>query len=56
MQVIVDTREHASEWNRISKQFDELGVKYFRLLFGKLNESTLFKLITPVFGIKGIDI
>ena len=26
------------------------------LLFGKLNESTLFKLITPVFGIKGIDI
>ena len=30
MQIIVDTREHASEWDRISKQFDELGVKYFR--------------------------
>jgi len=30
MQIIVDTREHASEWFRISKQFDELGVKYFR--------------------------
>lgn len=30
MQIIVDTREHASEWNRISKQFDELEVKYFR--------------------------
>lgn len=26
------------------------------VLFGKLNESTLFKLITPVFGIKCIDI
>ena len=25
-----DTREHQSEWNRIRKQFDELGVKYFR--------------------------
>lgn len=30
MQIVVDTREHASEWKRISKQFDELGVKYFR--------------------------
>lgn len=30
MQIIVDTREHQSEWNRISKQFDESGVKYFR--------------------------
>ena len=30
MQIIVDTREHQSEWKRISKQFDELGVKYFR--------------------------
>lgn len=30
MQIIVDTREHQSEWSRISKQFDELGVKYFR--------------------------
>lgn len=30
MQIIVDTREHQSEWNRISKQFDELEVKYFR--------------------------
>lgn len=26
----VDTREHKSEWERIQKQFDELGVKYFR--------------------------
>lgn len=30
MQIQVDSREHASEWNRISKQFDELEVKYFR--------------------------
>lgn len=30
MQIIVDTREHKSEWNRIGKQLDELGVKYFR--------------------------
>lgn len=30
MQIVVDTREHKSEWDRISKQFDELGVKYFR--------------------------
>lgn len=28
--VQVDTREHKSEWERIQKQFDELGVKYFR--------------------------
>ena len=26
----VDTREHKSEWERISKQFDELEIKYFR--------------------------
>lgn len=25
-----DTREHRSEWERISSQFDSLGVKYFR--------------------------
>ena len=28
--VQVDTREHKSEWERVQKQFDELGVKYFR--------------------------
>lgn len=26
----VDTREHKSQWERIQKQFDGLGVKYFR--------------------------
>ena len=26
----VDTREHKSEWDRIQKQLDDLGVKYFR--------------------------
>ena len=30
MVVNVDTREHASEWRRIQKQFDKLGVQYFR--------------------------
>ena len=30
MTIQVDTREHTSEWNRIKKQFDDLGVKYFR--------------------------
>ena len=30
MQVQVDTREHKSEWERIQKQFDALGVQYFR--------------------------
>lgn len=30
MRIQVDSREHISEWNRISKQFDALGVKYFR--------------------------
>ena len=30
MNIQVDSREHASEWERISKQFDALGVKYFR--------------------------
>ena len=25
-----DTREHKSEWDRIQKQFNDLGVKYFR--------------------------
>mgnify|MGYP002622091925 CR=1 FL=1 len=30
MQIQVDTREHAKEWERISRQFDALGVRYFR--------------------------
>lgn len=30
MNIQVDSREHASEWERISKQFDAIGVKYFR--------------------------
>lgn len=30
MELIVDTREHASEWERIKAQFDELGIKYWR--------------------------
>jgi len=30
MQIQADTREHKSEWERISKQFDALGVQYFR--------------------------
>lgn len=30
MQIQVDTREHLSEFERISKQFDALGVNYFR--------------------------
>ena len=30
MQIQVDSREHKKEWERISKQFDALGVKYFR--------------------------
>lgn len=30
MQVQVDTREHAKEWERIRGQFDALGVQYFR--------------------------
>lgn len=30
MQIQVDTREHKSEWLRIQKQFDKLGVSYFR--------------------------
>ena len=30
MFVICDTREHKTEWNRISKQFDELGISYDR--------------------------
>lgn len=30
MNIQVDSREHESEWKRISKQFDALGVKYFR--------------------------
>lgn len=30
MELIVDTREHDSEWVRIKAQFDELGIKYFR--------------------------
>lgn len=30
MTIQVDSREHASEWKRIQKQFDDLGVQYFR--------------------------
>lgn len=30
MTIQVDTREHASEWSRIQKQFDKLGVQYVR--------------------------
>jgi len=30
MQVQVDTREHAKEWERINGKFDALGVQYFR--------------------------
>lgn len=30
LMIQVDSREHLSEWERIQKQFDELGVKYFR--------------------------
>lgn len=30
MQIQVDSREHKSEWERISAQFDALGVRYFR--------------------------
>lgn len=30
MQIQVDTREHKSEWERISKQFDDLDISYFR--------------------------
>ena len=30
MNIQVDSREHKSEWERIQKQFDTLGVKYFR--------------------------
>lgn len=30
MQIQVDTREHTKEWERIQKQFDELGIQYFR--------------------------
>lgn len=30
MQIQADTREHKTEWERISKQFDALGVQYFR--------------------------
>lgn len=30
MTVQVDTREHKKEWERIQKQFDSIGVKYFR--------------------------
>lgn len=30
MQIQVDTREHATEWARIQKQFDAMGVQYFR--------------------------
>lgn len=30
MQIQVDTREHAKEWERIKGQFDTMGVQYFR--------------------------
>lgn len=30
MTINVDTRERASEWSRIQKQFDKLGLQYFR--------------------------
>ena len=30
MTINVDTREHQSEWNRIQKQFDDIGIQYFR--------------------------
>ena len=30
MTIQVDTREHESEWKRIQRQFDRLGVEYFR--------------------------
>jgi len=30
MQIQVDTREHRQEWQRIQKQFDKLGIRYFR--------------------------
>lgn len=30
MDIIVDTREHDSEWERIKEQFDSLDVRYFR--------------------------
>lgn len=30
MQIQVDTREHAKEWERIMTQFDSLSVQYFR--------------------------
>lgn len=30
MQIQVDTREHAKEWERIKGKFDALGVQYFR--------------------------
>ena len=30
MEIQVDSREHAKEWERISKQFDKMGIKYFR--------------------------
>lgn len=30
MTINVDTREHQSEWNRIQKQFDNIGIQYFR--------------------------
>lgn len=30
MTINVDTRERQSEWNRIQKQFDNIGIQYFR--------------------------
>lgn len=30
MNIQVDSREHKREWERIQKQFDSLGIKYFR--------------------------
>ena len=30
MTIQVDTREHAKEWDRVKKQFDDIGVQYYR--------------------------
>lgn len=30
MNIQADSREHKSEWDRIKKQFDDLGIEYFR--------------------------
>lgn len=30
MQIQVDTREHKAEWERIQRQFNDMGIQYFR--------------------------